>query len=631
MLHRHGGPPVASFFNPSGTTIAPAPLAEKSLVSATPGPDQPEAKPAAPVPSLPQQNTVDDDAESDGIGEGAAGVDQDFLPSKELPLPTFTGFQIAVRRLNPNLASYLFERLGHEQVRRYKRLLENKKQHVIDTAGHDCKSGDRCSQQGGRIDYLTGRGHKEPQLSHTGFSAAALGDDDEDEGMNDGVVSEAQFPAGIPLPPAKKLPAEFECQLCFQVKKFHKPSDWSKHVHEDLQPFTCTFSNCPDPKSFKRKADWVRHENERHRQLEWWVCSENGCNHKCYRRDNFVQHLVREHRMPEPSAKAHKPGKPAVRGPAKPKVTAAEDKVSQMIKSCKKETTKQAIQERCRFCGDVCNSWKKLTVHLARHMEQLSMPILELVKQKDVSADTLISPLQDRPTYYNPTPSPVGSHVSGNAPFPVPADQSAGGEGLPGNFQPIPNSTSFYPNTGGTYGHWPANPQIQNNAHNITYPNTVDQTYPNQGLFAAPNEMFGAASMPYSNDGQSSIPAPDQYYSMQTMQQGPPGGYPVTSGAETSSFPLMQDQMVGNFSTMGGTYPNNVVTSHSPAHAVGPYMAPGQAVYPQQVNPNGYMSQVQHQRGRGLSRGQMQQQQEHPQQRQRGGAQGGHGNWYYGQ
>src|SRR5690606_37638720 len=101
-------------------------------------------------------------------------------------------------------------------------------------------------------------------------------DDDDDD---NGVFS---LPAGIPVPPVSSFtnPVTFECPICFKLKKFAKPSDWSKHVHEDLQPFTCTYKACTnpradakaEPKSFKRKADWVRHENEKHRKLEWWTC-----------------------------------------------------------------------------------------------------------------------------------------------------------------------------------------------------------------------------------------------------------------------------------------------------------------------------------------------------------------------
>jgi len=63
--------------------------------------------------------------------------------------------------------------------------------------------------------------------------------------------------------------------------------------------FTCIFEKCEEPKSFKRKAYWVLHENERHRHLEWWICSVDGCRDVCYRKGDFLQHLVREHKLPE--------------------------------------------------------------------------------------------------------------------------------------------------------------------------------------------------------------------------------------------------------------------------------------------------------------------------------------------
>jgi hypothetical protein len=64
------------------------------------------------------------------------------------------------------------------------------------------------------------------------------------------------------------------------------------------------------------------------------------------------------------------------------------------VEECRHITSKQPKDEPCRFCNNVCNSWKKLTVHMAKHMEQIAMPVLELVKERAVSADTIISPME---------------------------------------------------------------------------------------------------------------------------------------------------------------------------------------------------------------------------------------------
>lgn len=397
----------------------------------------------------------DEDTDHDEIMD-EKGVTIDLTIKPDLIIPNFDGFKSNVRQLNPRLEPFLVDRIGQEQLRRYKKLTEFKVNHLKATNAGKCSSGKLCPTLGGEPVYLPAKaGIKEPEMSHTGFSYAGTAPSDDDtNALAEGIVTAAQFPPGVPMPPVKRLPAEFECYLCFKVKKFHKPSDWSKHVHEDVQPFTCTFAQCSEPKSFKRKADWVRHENERHRQLEWWTCNIQDCTHTCYRKDNFVQHLVREHKLPEPKVKLSKPSKPAVRGPANHKSRTAKsqmdtndwneessafadpgyedvDRLWRLVDERRQPTGKNPREEPCKFCGNVCNSWKKLTVHLAKHMEQISMPILTLVKQKDVTPETIISPIEQRISQQAGTASLPGTMTSriesGKPPsvLPVPEDLTA--------------------------------------------------------------------------------------------------------------------------------------------------------------------------------------------------------------
>ncbi|KAI4288837.1 MAG: hypothetical protein L6R35_001899 [Caloplaca aegaea] len=381
---------------------------------------------AAPAASSPQDEkamptgdvaNLDEDEEDDAIEDKGVTID---LSIRADPItPTMEGFRSNVRQLNPRLPHFLIERIAQEQLRRYKKLVEFKVKHAQALATGKCASGKHCLELGGEATYLPSKSssREAADLSHTGFAVADIGQSDDDSNaLAEGVVTPAQFPPGVPMPPVKRLPAEFECSLCFKVKKFHKPSDWSKHVHEDVQPFTCTFQSCTEPKSFKRKADWVRHENERHRQLEWWMCNMHDCNHRCYRKDNFVQHLVREHKLPEPKVKTSKTGKPAVRGPSIQKARAKGelddsadelDQVWRLVDECRNETPKNPKDEACKFCGNVCNSWKKLTVHLAKHMEQISMPVLSIAKAKEVTPETVISPIEQRASQ-NTSNSPIG-------------------------------------------------------------------------------------------------------------------------------------------------------------------------------------------------------------------------------
>lgn len=357
-----------------------------------------------PVASIGRQPNVDadddDDDDDDLLDDVAMAGEANLIDGT---VANFAGFQEHVLKLNPGLTgstAYLVDRIAHQQIIRYKHLLNLAVAHL--KQGANCSCGTMCKSLGGTAIVLDSKGDPrgiDPLASHL--------PDDEDGTLSEGAINQESFPQDIPMPPSQYLPAEFECQLCYQRKRFQKPSDWTKHVHEDVQPFTCTWDKCRDAKIFKRKADWVRHENEGHRHLEWWTCDVEECRHTCYRRDNFLQHLVREHKFPEPKIKTKAAMKRAGGG----------DPTWQKVEQCHIETSKRPQEEPCRFCGKTFPTWKKLTVHLAKHMEQISLPVLRLVtaKAKEIDADTIISPVQD-PPMRNMIPSL--DHTPHGTPFP---------------------------------------------------------------------------------------------------------------------------------------------------------------------------------------------------------------------
>lgn len=389
MWKKTGGPPVASLVNTQ----------------------------AAAAEAAAAMDADDDDDEDEDMYEDAESRSEANKMMDEIT-PDLQGFRQHILKLNPGLAtenSYLVDRIAHQQIGRYKGLLNTKVKHLQATAVHNCAAGELCITLGGTAHVIDAKGDAR------GMDPSGKYDSDGDitplEGP--GVITQDSFPVDIPMPPTTILPAQFECQLCFQAKKFQKPSDWTKHVHEDVQPFTCTWDRCRDPKVFKRKADWVRHENEGHRHLEWWDCDFEDCRHVCYRRDNFLQHLVREHKYTEPKVKT----KAAI------KRAGGQDPTWQKVEQCHKETRRVANDEPCRFCGKRFPTWKKLTVHLAKHMEQISLPILKLVARKELEPDTIISPVQEPPPRSFPAifpgksepqlfdTTPMHSHPSMNHPL----------------------------------------------------------------------------------------------------------------------------------------------------------------------------------------------------------------------
>ncbi|KAH8203620.1 hypothetical protein TruAng_002253 [Truncatella angustata] len=333
------------------------------------------------------QSLLDQDDDEDEDDDNYDDPDMKIEASKaEDIVPTFDGFKQHILKLNPSLANanqYLVDRIAHQMVVRFKNLQTQKIKHLKAARSRHCQSGTFCIEAGGQAVPLDTR------ADIRGTNPLSVRPDSSDGDLTplEGGINVETFPAGIPMPPTGVLPAEFECQICFASRRFIKPSDWTKHVHEDVQPFTCTWDRCRDPKMFKRKADWVRHENEGHRHLEWWTCDVEECKHTCYRRDNFLQHLVREHKFTEPKVKT----KAAI------KKAGGTDPTWQKVERCHIETQARPQEEPCRFCGKTFPTWKKLTVHLAKHMEHISLPVLRLVSAKDLNEDTIISPVQDLP------------------------------------------------------------------------------------------------------------------------------------------------------------------------------------------------------------------------------------------
>ena len=69
-----------------------------------------------------------------------------------------------------------------------------------------------------------------------------------------------------------------------------------------------------------------------------------------------------------------------------------EDSVWTLVEECREEEPKSPKDEPCKFCNTVCNSWKKLSNHLAKHMEDIAFPVWKVVLQTDVSGAAPRSP-----------------------------------------------------------------------------------------------------------------------------------------------------------------------------------------------------------------------------------------------
>jgi hypothetical protein len=309
-----------------------------------------------------------------------------------------------ISRLYPTAATFLTKRIAKQLSIRCERLREARVAHGIAAAAGACDAGQHCLAS---------------------LQASKLVNPDNQVGVR---VRPPTFPFGIPMPPAQTFPAKFECQLCFQVINLSVPNEWTTHVYDDLEPFTCTYEQCGDSMLFKRRCDWFRHENERHRQVELWVCgeckpTESGgripytCLKGYVRNDNFEEHLKRVHGFSDKRAKAMveechyiktNPGnerqldlwvcRELSVGGEKTSKSAGEtsdvylkgflrlDNFKGHLKAAHKFSDKQAKamakeyhyiktdlgNEPCRLCGRVFKEFKLLISHLAEHLEHIS-------------------------------------------------------------------------------------------------------------------------------------------------------------------------------------------------------------------------------------------------------------------
>lgn len=345
-----------------------------------------------PVPSLstvPKPAVTEPDNEDDGesdLGDGDSGSLEPEIATSDFfkgCIPDFDGFRQHARKLNPMLShtnAYLLESVAHHQTARFDSLLSARTKHVSDVKTQNCPSQYCCIALGGGPRLLHAKGDPATTIN--------VKDSDEDaDAVPDAFrVAEGNFPKGIPMPPTEWLPAHLECQTCYKVKTIWRPSDWTRHIIEDLQPYVCTYDGCL--RKFKRKVDWAGHENEVHRHRGWWACDEKDCRHKSYRRDDFVQHLVREHNLTEPKAKTGRPTK---------RVGRMDSITWQKVEKCHQQSQSKPHDEPCRFCGKAFTTWKKLTDHLAKHMEEIALPLLSLVVREDLTPDNFVSPVDSLP------------------------------------------------------------------------------------------------------------------------------------------------------------------------------------------------------------------------------------------
>ncbi|KAK3374504.1 hypothetical protein B0T24DRAFT_297481 [Lasiosphaeria ovina] len=187
-------------------------------------------------------------------------------------------------------------------------------------------------------------------------------------------------PPNLPVDTKVKDSIPFQCQYCrIEVpleldKDTMTQEDWVAHFYMDLQPYTCTFEECPRAhKLFGIKQDWFQHELDYHRTRQAWYCAKAECRTEFETLILFQQHLKSEH--------------PDIRtdGPDLKALAQAWQRLSLQPQT--------SPQRQCPLCGvpykgDTPADWRD---HIAHHLEQFALLAIGEDEAGPTSEDELIN------------------------------------------------------------------------------------------------------------------------------------------------------------------------------------------------------------------------------------------------
>ena len=202
---------------------------------------------------------------------------------------SITDIRARLIEMYPHLQPGLITRLADAQHGRYSRLLKLKLGHCSKVGDNRYNSGSTCAALSGPYALSINQ-----ELDVTIRNLDFVSPQQPSEEPADVVITD-ELPQGVPPPPRGFLSTKVECPICFNVETFQNLNSWIKHVYEDIQPYSCTFSNCSRSLGYKRKADWMRHENGWHREAVRYTCYLDSCTYSTIRRSNFVPHMNKYH------------------------------------------------------------------------------------------------------------------------------------------------------------------------------------------------------------------------------------------------------------------------------------------------------------------------------------------------
>ncbi|KAI4183075.1 MAG: hypothetical protein L6R41_005605 [Letrouitia leprolyta] len=152
----------------------------------------------------------------------------------------------------PTLSSEIQDRLGRANTRRRVQLKRRERRRAKFGKGMDDAQNETLSDTVA-TDFASSGIDREDSVSVGGSTVYA---------------SSLYGGGGLTIPPPPKDSSDrkrFECPFCFYIITINNTHSWTKHVFQDLLPYTCPYLACPSPeKLYGSRHDWSDHLHSSH-------------------------------------------------------------------------------------------------------------------------------------------------------------------------------------------------------------------------------------------------------------------------------------------------------------------------------------------------------------------------------
>ncbi|KAH0432729.1 hypothetical protein CcaCcLH18_06305 [Colletotrichum camelliae] len=202
---------------------------------------------------------------------------------------------------NRRLPNEVMDRLGKMITKRRQLLLYRKERDeklqslIAEPAEKDSEAGIQSQSQQSRQQHtvITNATTTQPEALFTWSDSQSNSESTRTSIAASRVTKD--IPIDVPPQPVDKddEQAMFLCNYCKLPTKAMSDKEWKKHLLRDLQPFVCTFADCPlSSHSFEDEDAWFSHEVDKHRYE--YFCNNNKHQPEAHQH-NFEMHLQRDH------------------------------------------------------------------------------------------------------------------------------------------------------------------------------------------------------------------------------------------------------------------------------------------------------------------------------------------------